>query len=68
LYFYDWTLVSVGAKRLENMAAISLLRMVCRWNELGLGDFDLRYVRNQQGKEIVCFQTRCFTAGRKRNV
>jgi predicted AAA+ superfamily ATPase len=52
VYFYDWTLVSVGAKRLENMAAVSLLRMVCRWNELGLGDFDLRYVRNQQGKEV----------------
>jgi predicted AAA+ superfamily ATPase len=30
----------------------SLLRLVYRWNELGLGDFELRYVRNQQGKEV----------------
>jgi predicted AAA+ superfamily ATPase len=52
VYFYDWTLVSDSAKRLENMVAVSLLRLVCRWNELGLGDFDLRYVRNQQGKEV----------------
>jgi len=52
VYFYDWTMVSDSGKRLENMVAVSLLRLVCRWNELGLGDFDLRYVRNQQGKEV----------------
>jgi predicted AAA+ superfamily ATPase len=52
VYFFDWALVSDSAKRLENMVAVSLLRLVCRWNELGLGDFDLRYVRNQQGKEV----------------
>lgn len=38
--------------RFENMVAVSLLRMVYRWNELGLGDFDLRYIRNHQGKEV----------------
>ncbi len=52
VYFFDWTLVSDNANRLENMVAVSLLRLVCRWNELGLGDFDLRYVRNQQGQEV----------------
>ena len=34
------------------MVAVSLLRLVCRWNEQGLGDFNLHYVRNQQGKEV----------------
>jgi len=52
VYFFDWTLVPDGAKRLENMVAVALLRLVSRWNELGLGDFYLRYVRNQQGKEV----------------
>ena len=28
------------------------MRPVCRWNEQGLGDFNLHYVRNQQGKEV----------------
>jgi predicted AAA+ superfamily ATPase len=56
VYFYDWTLVSVGAKRLENMAAVSLLRMVCRWNELGLGDFDLRYVGVGRFRSALCPQ------------
>jgi predicted AAA+ superfamily ATPase len=51
-YFLDWTFVPDSAKRLENLLAVSLLRLVCRWNELGLGDFDLRYVRNQRGQEV----------------
>jgi len=52
VYFYDWTLVDDNGACFENMMAVSLLRMVCRWNELGLGDFDLRYIRNHQGKEV----------------
>ena len=52
VYFYDWTLVDNQGACFENMVAVSLLRMVYRWNELGLGDFDLRYIRNHQGKEV----------------
>ena len=52
VYFYDWTLVNNKSARFENMVAVSLLRLVCRWNELGLGDFDLRYVRNHLGQEV----------------
>ena len=52
VYFYDWTLVDNFGACFENMVAVSLLRLVYRWNELGLGDFDLRYVRNHQGKEV----------------
>jgi len=52
VYFYDWTLVDNHGASFENMVAVSLLRMVCRWNELGLGEFELRYIRNHQGKEV----------------
>lgn len=52
IYFYDWTMADSSGACFENMVAVSLLRMVCRWNELGLGDFDLRYIRNHQGKEV----------------
>lgn len=51
-YFFDWTMVSDEGARLENAIAVFLLRLVCRWNELGLGDFELRYIRNQQGQEV----------------
>ena len=51
-YFFDWTFVSDEGARFENAIAVFLLRLVCRWNELGLGDFELRYIRNQQGQEV----------------
>lgn len=52
VYFYDWTLVDDPGARFENMVAVCLLRMVYRWNELGLGNFELRYIRNHQGREV----------------
>ena len=51
-YFFDWTFVSDEGARFENAIAVFLLRLVCRWNELGLGNFELRYIRNQQGQEV----------------
>lgn len=52
VYFYDWTMIPEEGPRFENMVAVTLFRLVNRWNELGLGDFDLRYVRNQYGQEV----------------
>ena len=34
------------------MLAVALLSLISGWNELGIGDFDLRYLRNHQGKEV----------------
>jgi predicted AAA+ superfamily ATPase len=36
-YFFDWTMVEDPGARFENAVAVSLLRLVYRWNELGLG-------------------------------
>ncbi|MBN1309599.1 MAG: ATP-binding protein [Chitinispirillaceae bacterium] len=51
-YFFDWTMVDDPGARFENAVAVSLLRLVNRWNELGLGDFDIRYVRNVHKQEV----------------
>lgn len=51
-YFYDWTFVENQAYRFENMLSVMLMRMTCRFNELGLGDFELRYIRNKNKEEI----------------
>ncbi len=51
-YFFDWTMAKDEGARFENAIAVFLLRLVCRWSELGLGDFELRYIRNQQGQEV----------------
>ncbi|OIO78716.1 MAG: hypothetical protein AUJ89_06315 [Candidatus Omnitrophica bacterium CG1_02_43_210] len=52
VYFYDWTFISDVGVKFENMTAVMLLRMVSRFNELGLGDFGLRYIRTKQKEEI----------------
>lgn len=51
-YFFDWTMLSNEGARFENALAVFIWRLVCRWNELGIGDFELRYIKNQQGHEI----------------
>jgi predicted AAA+ superfamily ATPase len=51
-YFFDWTMADDRGKRFENAVAVSLLRLVNRWNELGLGEFDIRYVRNIHKREV----------------
>jgi len=51
-YFFDWAMVDDEGARFENAMAVFLLRLVCRLNELGTGNFELRYIRNQQGHEI----------------
>ncbi len=52
IYFFDWTMVTNEGARFENMLAVTLFRLVSRWNELGLSDFELRYIRNHQGREV----------------
>ncbi len=51
-YFFDWTMVNDEGARFENAIAVFLLRLVSRLNELGIGDFDLRYIRKHQGQEV----------------
>ncbi len=51
-YFFDWTMVRDEGARFENLIAVSLLCLISRWNELGIGNFELRYIRNQEGKEV----------------
>lgn len=52
VYFFDWTMVDDEGARFENATAVFLFRLISRWNELGLGNFELRYVRNKMGYEI----------------
>lgn len=52
LYFYDYAGIPSLPARLENMVAVELLRAVSNWNDLGLGDFSLHYVRNREKEEV----------------
>lgn len=52
LYLYDYAAVPDPSARFENMVAMELLRAVSNWNDLGLGDFSLHYVRNREKEEV----------------
>jgi len=45
-------LLPVRGKRAETLCACHLLKAVQGWNDLGLGAFELRYVRDIQKREV----------------
>ncbi len=51
-YLFDYAHVPSPSARFENMVAVELLRAVSSWNDLGWGDFDLRYLRNKEKEEV----------------
>ena len=52
LYFYDWSILSDPRARFENMAAVTLLRMAARFSEMGLGRFEIAYIRDKEKREV----------------
>lgn len=52
LYLYDFAGIADPAAKFENMTAIEMSRAISNWNDLGLGSFDLRYIRNKEKEEV----------------
>lgn len=52
VYFWDWSAVPAGGARNENFVASQLLKNVQWWNDSGLGDFELAYLRDKQQREV----------------
>ena len=51
-YLSDWAdIVDVG-ERAETFVACHLIKAVDAWNDMGLGRFDLGYLRDKQGREV----------------
>jgi len=51
-FLRDWSGVDDPGRRAETMCACHLLKAVEGWTDLGLGTFDLRYVRDKQKREV----------------
>ncbi len=51
-YLLDYTLVQNPGARFENMVAMELLRAVSSWTDMGIGDFELCYIRTKEGREV----------------
>lgn len=51
-YFWDWGLAAKTGSVFENFIAVSLSNAVSVWNEFGLGQYALYYVRTKDGLEV----------------
>jgi predicted AAA+ superfamily ATPase len=52
IYLFDYAGIESPAAKFENMVALELLRAVTNWNDLGLGNFSLHYLRNREKEEV----------------
>lgn len=51
-FLHDWSLIADPGKRFETMTACHLLKAVECWTDLGLGEFELCYLRDKQKREV----------------
>jgi predicted AAA+ superfamily ATPase len=52
LYFYNYADIESSSAKFENMVALELRRGVTNWNDLGLGNYSLHYIRNRDKEEV----------------
>ncbi|MFC1610795.1 ATP-binding protein, partial [Myxococcota bacterium] len=57
-YFWDWSIVSPGGARNENLIASHLLKAAHLWTDLGHGDFELFFLRDKERREVDLLMTR----------
>lgn len=51
-FLRDWGGVMEDGARAETMVACHLLKAIEAWTDLGFGDFELRYLRDKQKREV----------------
>jgi len=51
-FLRDWSTIADVGQRAETIVACHLLKAVEGWTDLGLGTFDLRYVRDKRKREV----------------
>jgi predicted AAA+ superfamily ATPase len=52
LFFFDWSSLPDQGRRFENLMAVSLVRMAARFTEMGLGVFEVMYIRDKEKREV----------------
>jgi predicted AAA+ superfamily ATPase len=52
VYLYDYGGLESPSAKFENMVALELWRAAANWNNLGLGNFTLHFVRNREKEEV----------------
>lgn len=52
VFLWDWSIIKDNGSRAENFIASHLLKAVHYWTDLGLGEYDLYYIRTREKKEV----------------
>ncbi|HLE31902.1 MAG TPA: DUF4143 domain-containing protein, partial [Bacteroidota bacterium] len=52
VYLFDPTEIPEEGARFENLIALHLRKLVDTWTEYGFGDFELRYIRDREKREV----------------
>ncbi len=58
IYLWDWSLCTDRGARHENFIASHLLKSIHLWNDTGMGDYDLYFLRDKEKKEVDFLITR----------
>lgn len=58
MYLFDVARIKDAGALFENMVALELWRAVASWNDLGLGDFGLHFIKNKEKQEVDFLLTR----------
>lgn len=52
VYLWDWSSINEKGAKLENFVASHLLKAVNYWTDIGLGDYNLYFIRDKNKNEI----------------
>ena len=52
IYLWDWSVIDDEGSRFENFVASHLLKACHFWTDVGLGQYDLFFLRTKDGKEV----------------
>jgi predicted AAA+ superfamily ATPase len=52
MYLYDWAIIDDVGARAENFVAVHLQKFVQFYNDLGMGDYKLCYLRDKEKREV----------------
>lgn len=58
VYLWDWSQIQDSGARFENFIASHLLKAVHWWTDVGLGTFELHYLRDKAKREVDFLVTR----------
>jgi uncharacterized protein len=51
-YLFDYARIKENAAKFENMVACELWRVVTLWNDLGLAEFSLHFIKDKEKREV----------------